>query len=209
MNDSRNIYLKSIILNPIEQRYLASCYPLKDRSWYDEALRWREIFRNYAKSNSNVEIEVISIAKAFPHFARLCIEGFFIDRTVQNYFEGTDEKSHNMRNYLFAKSRKREKLPKEILEEMLEHVEYCSVRPVSLRDRIVFSYGGPREEEIDTEYFGIDLVHESDFAFVHGRSNKGSILIRGVSEEEFKNLVKWFEERQKSKDNPFRKIKNS
>ncbi|MEM7816695.1 MAG: hypothetical protein QXZ20_02150, partial [Candidatus Aenigmatarchaeota archaeon] len=49
---------------------------------------------------------------------------------------------------------------------------------------------------------------EYEFAFVHGRNEKGSILVRYVSREDFENLAKWFEERWKSKENPFRRIKN-
>ncbi|MEM5870677.1 MAG: hypothetical protein QW758_01850 [Candidatus Aenigmatarchaeota archaeon] len=205
-----------VTLNPIEQRYIATCYPLKDRPYYEEALRAREIFRDYAIKNETIEIDLNNIALAFPHLARLIREGFFKERTIQSYFEGIDDKSHNMRNYLFAKSRMRDKLPENVLFDILHHVEYCSVRPCYLKENIIFSYGGEVKDDIDKYYFSLSIGQESfqvenreyEFAFLHGRSEKGSIFVRYVSKEEFENLLKWFEERWKSKENPFRIIKN-
>lgn len=199
---------RNILINTVEQRYIATCYPLKDRPYYEEALKWRERFREYAKMNKTIEIDANEIKLAFPHLARLIIEGFFENRTIQSYFEGVDEKSHNMRNYLFAKSRMREKLPQEILSDILLHVEYCSVRPCDLRNNLVISYSGEREENIDKYYFDGDSLLDANFAFLHGKSENGSVVIREVTKEEFDILAKWFKERQKSRENPFRRIKN-
>ncbi|MEM7816694.1 MAG: hypothetical protein QXZ20_02145, partial [Candidatus Aenigmatarchaeota archaeon] len=138
-----------VTLNPIEQRYIATCYPLKDRPYYEDALRLRETFRYYAIKNETIEIDVNNIALAFPHLARLITEGFFKERTIQSYFEGIDDKSHNMRNYLFAKARMRDKLPEHVLFDILHHVECCSVRPCYVKDNLILSYGGEIKDEID------------------------------------------------------------
>lgn len=203
---------RKIILNPIEQRYIASCYPLKDRAYYEEALKMRNIFRELANKNEKIEIDLSTIALAFPHLSRLYIEGFFNNRTIQSYFEGIDDKSHNMRNYLFAKARMREALkikeyPWEIMKYVLEHVEYCSVKPCYVEENLIISYCGELKDEIDKNYFSLADDQESCFAFVHGRSEKGSILIRYVTKDEFENLLEWFEKRYESKENPFKMIK--
>jgi len=195
-----------IVLTPIEQRYISTCYPLPDRPFYNEALFWKNKLRESSVKDEDIEVPFEDIGKAFPHICRLYKEGFFDERSIQSYFEGVDDKSHNMRMYLFAKRVARGKRPELALINVLRHVEACSVKPADLRRSLVWSYGAVRRSLIDTEYF--NSSPQSDLVFVHGRSNGGEVVVRDVSEEEFERLKSWFEERQKSKENPFVRFRN-
>ncbi len=191
---------------PIEQRYLSTCYPLPDRPFYDEAMVWKENMRYLSMKNETIDVSLRHIVKAFPHLGALYVKGLFDKRTVKSYFEGTDQDSHNMRMYLFAKSAYRKGLPEKALLDVLEHVEACSVKPADLRNSLIYSYGDNYHSQLDTEY--LDIVPESDFVFVHGRSPDGEIVIRDVMEEKFEALREWFDKRKESKSNPFVKFRD-
>ena len=208
-NNSFLIFMKrslseKIILTPIEQRYISTCYPLPDRPFLDKVEYWKRILREGSKNDKNLEISLNDLGLAFPHIGMLYIQGFFDERSIQSYFEGIDEKSHNMRMYLFAKKIYRKKFPQTL--NVLSHIEYCSVKPAELETEKIYSYGMIYNYPVDTEYFGMRF--KNNFVLVHGRSENGLIAIRDITEEEFERFTKWFEERQKSKDNPFVKFKD-
>jgi hypothetical protein len=196
---------EKIILTPIEQRYISTCYPLPDRPCLDKVEYWKRILRESAKNDKNLEISFNDFGLAFPHIGILYLQGFFDERSIQSYFEGIDEKSHNMRMYLFAKKMDRKRSP-QILNVLL-HIEYCSVKPADLENQKIHSYGMNYDYPIDTGYFS-DMQLKNNFVLVHGKSKKGLIAIREITKEEFEIFSNWFEERQKSKENPFVKFKD-
>jgi len=200
----KNSFSEKIILTPIEQRYISTCYPLPDRPFLDKVEYWKRILREAAKNNKNLEVSLHDFSLAFPHIASLYLKGFFNERSIQSYFEGIDEKSHNMRMYLFAKKMYRNNFPK--IFDVLLHIEYCSVKPADLETEKIYSYGMVYNYPIDVDYFG--FYPENNLILLHGKSERGLIAIRELTKKEFKIFVSWFEERQKSKDNPFAKLKD-
>ncbi len=189
-----------IVLTPIEQKYIATCYPLPDKPFLDEANKWKEILRETSSNGEDIEVSVNDIGRAFPHIGTLYQRGLFNKRSVRSYFEGTDQESHNMRMYLFAKNIARKQPPEHIVLKVLHHVECCSVKVADLDSFIIWSYGMTYTFPLDTDYFGIKP--RSNRVFVHGKSERGMVVVRDVSEEEFEKFRSWFEERQSS-DNPF------
>ena len=206
-----------LTLSPIEQRYIATCPLWEGRAYLEEARKYKKILRESAKRNKEITLSLEEISKPFPHISRLARDGFFEKRSVQSYFEGSDESSHNMLLYLFTKSsyRKMRKIAEGNFEEpmknLLYHANVCAVKPVDLEARTMWCFNGVMEERIDLEYFGVGFFereeHNSKYGFVHGVSDNGHVLVRFVEEDEFLRMKRWFEERQKSKENPFRKIK--
>jgi hypothetical protein len=198
----KNMQESEIILTPLEQRYISTCYPLPDRPFIKEANKWKERLRK-TQEMGNILLSLEEIGKAFPHIGMLYKIGFFEKRSIQSYFEGLDEKGHNTRMYLFAKKCERSKIPKEMLLGVMLHVEHCSVRIAETKNSKICSYLGEYEYPIDLNYFGNGFSNE--YVIVHGKSEKGAIAIRDLSRDEFDVYKKWFEERQKSKSNPFAK----
>lgn len=193
-----------IRLTPVEQRYIASCSPLPDRIFYDEAIKWKEILRKSAIDDKLMEVPVTELTKPFPNITRLYFEGLFKTRSVQDYFEGADIKSHNLRMYSYAK--KALKLPEIELLAVLSHIEQCSVRIAwAETDNLatVFSYKNNYGIELDKEYLDIHPVTEC--VFIHGKSEKGAIVVRGAEDFEVKEVMDWFENIQKNPKNPFLK----
>lgn len=177
-----------------------TCFPLLDRPFYEKALEWKEKLRDQK------EIPLEEFIKAFPHLGRLYLEGLFERKTIQEYFEGIDLDSHNMRMYLFAKkfARHKGRELKHILYPTLEHLEVCAVKPVDLKKQQVWGYFGSYKTDLDFDYFDIS---SKGYGFVHGRSEKGLVVIREVKEEEFQILKEWFEKRAISKENPFKYLR--
>lgn len=190
-----------IILTPIEQRYIATCYPLPDRPFLDEANEWKERLKESSLKNEDIEVAANDISRAFPHIGMLYRRGFFDERSIRSYFEATDQESHNMRMYLFAKSVARKHPPEHILLGVLDHVEHCSVKVADLDSSTLWSYGGPYQCTLDTDYF--NLSPNSNWVLVHGKNKNGVIVIRDILEDEFERFRRWFEERQSSSRNPF------
>ena len=180
----------------IELRYLASCLIYPEFPFYKEKLRMRNYIRHEVLKGNFLEFSSVEIKDVFPRISRLIEEGFFEQRTPQSYFEGTDLAAHNMRLYKYAKKFRKQ-------TEMLKSIEFCCVRPVDISNGIVASFSGDLEARLDTDYFE---VNPSKFGFTHGFTDKGLILIRDVSEEEYCFMLEFFRERQKSKRNPFRKF---
>ncbi|MCX8147631.1 MAG: hypothetical protein N3D84_04140 [Candidatus Woesearchaeota archaeon] len=177
-------------------------------------MEWKEKIKNLSLRGEEIELDIKEISTAFPYLTRLYAEGFFEERSVQNYFEGTDEKSHNFRKYLFmrniaknltADSHFKSHTLLDVLHNMLDHTAFCSVRPAKLDESKVWSYDGIRTLSLDKNYFNLEL--KSNYAFVHGKNNGMPIVVRGAKENEFELMREWFEERQKSKKNPFIKFK--
>ena len=191
---------KRLNLNPIEQRYIATCYPLPDRPGIEYVEEWKERMRQSSLEGKAVEIPVDRICAPFPHVGSLCEKGFFETTGVQEYFEGLGEGSHNMRMYQFAKRVARNRLPDEILKGVLEHVDGCSVKPARMSDSTVWSFSGPRKARIDRDYFG---HQECEYGLLHGKNRGMLVLIRGITQEEFEKYRSWFEDRAKSKTSPF------
>jgi len=195
--------MNRIILNPIERRYIATCPFLEERMSPEEAKTWRDKLRYSSEEYATIEMDN-GFALAFPHITRLYRSGEFNDRNIQDYFEGGDEKSHNMRMYLFVKKLKRKKAPEHFLRRVVRHVNICAVKPADIDRSIVWFFGGEKEVPIDENYF--DMERGGRYAFVHGESDKGNIVVRYVSRKEFERMRVWFEKRNKSKRNPFKTI---
>ena len=192
----------TIVLTPLEQRYISTCYPLTDRPFYEEAMTWKEKLREAAVAGKDIEVPTRELVIAFPHIGRLYLEGFFKERSIQSYFEGLGQGSHNLRMYLFAKRLARSQAPEPIILDVLHHVETCSVRVASLGDLTTWSYGGTYPCPLDVEYFGAHV--EGSYVLVHGRSEKGPVVIRSLSTEDFERFKAWFEKRQAARlRNPF------
>lgn len=190
----------NIILTPLEQRYLSTCYPLPDRPFYDEVSKWKEFLRWNSIEDKDLELSD-ELLRVFPHIGRLYMNGLFNRRSIQSYFEGIDLDSHNMRMYLFAKRAARN-IPPDILSSILSHVKTCSVKPADMSTSTIWSYDGVYHGEIDLSYFNLTLG--GFYVFVHGANGSDiDIAIRQITKEEFDLLRNWYEERQKSKENPF------
>ncbi len=190
-----------ITLTPLEQRYISTCYPLPDRPFIDEVHEWQERLRISSTKGESIVAVVADIGRVFPHVGRLCREGFFDERSIQSYFEGIDPLSHTMRMYLFGKRVARKQPPEHILLAVLHHIEHCSVRVADLNTSTVWSYGMTYQYPLDIHYFNLNA--RSSRVLVHGKSNKGVIVVRDASEEEFEKFSSWYEERQSSNTNPF------
>jgi len=195
-----------IRLTPVEQRYIASCSPLPDRIFYDEAIKWKEIMRKSAIDDKLMEVPVIELTKPFPNITRLYFQGLFKNRSVQSYFEGIDSQAHNLRMYSFAKKIERNGFLQNMVPDVLAHVELCSVKVADLVESRVWSYtgiyrGGDNNFLIDTDYLKVHPI--TDYVFVHGKSEKGLIAVRSAKEHEVEIMKEWFERRQRSSKNPF------
>lgn len=194
--------VEKILLSPIEQRYVSTCYPLEDRPRYDEAMAWKKKLQKSAIAGEPVEVDAGDFGRAFPHVGRLYSEKLFDEISFLHYFEGTDQNSHNMRAYLFAKNVAKKNIPREIMRSVIHHLTVCSVRVARLEDSRVWSYGGSYSMELDRTYFGDSQFGQ--YAFLHGRSEKGPVVVRTASEEEFEKLSSWFERiHSKNKKSPF------
>ncbi len=188
-------------LTPLELRYLATCYPLKDRPGIDEANRWKALARDRAGRTETRELPLRDIALAFPHVCGLAIKGFFEMRSVQDYFEGLDQESHIMRLYLFARSAARKSTPEHLMLGILQHTEGCSVRIADASAGKVWGFGGIYALPINTQYFSQPVIGR--YMLVHGHEQGHAVAIRAVSDPVFQVYSGWFEDRHKSKDNPF------
>lgn len=199
-----------INFSPIEQRYVASCYPLPDRPGIASCLDWRKTFTHYARNLQEVAVAIAQLAEPFPHLARLALEGVFNRQSIQSYFEGLEFpekgeglKAHNPNLYLFAISTMRAKLPEEILRSVLAHVDGCSVKPACLSRKSVMGYDGEKTDQpIDVAFLSHDPPI-SDCVLVHGCSQNGHQAIRYITPAEYQRFQAWFHARQQSKLNPF------
>jgi hypothetical protein len=196
---------EKIKLTPIDQRYIASCSPLPHKSNYAEAMRWKEILQKSSMADKEKWIPISEFRVPFPKIYVLHKAGVFDDRSVKNYFEGTDREGHNELLYDYAKDAAKRNDPD--LPGILAHIEQCSVRIAHIEDNLatVFSYRDNYAINLDKEYLGIHPV--TDHVFIHGKSEKGAIVIRGIEDYEAEDMIQWFEELQKSPDNPFLKYK--
>ena len=191
-----------IELNPVVQKYMASCYPLADRQFINEAEQWKNYLQLSSREKKTINLPLGKIARAFPHLGKLQLKGFFDGRSIQSYFEGTDPDSHNMRMYLMAKRMARDCVPWPIMKNILEHVETCSVRVAQLLRKSgdstigrVWSYGETYRAELDTEH--LNPVIRSPFVFIHGKSDRGLIVVREAGPH-FEPFKEWFIERQQN-----------
>ena len=204
----------SFPVSPLEQEYIASCYPLPDRPGIEDCNRWKEELKVTISQGKQIDLFVSDIKSAFPHLAGLGNKGYFTEISVQEYFEGLDKDgSHNKNLYLFArnltKALKKSPDPdkaREILSAVLDHVDGCSVRAGDLTSGKVWSFRGINQEEVDQEYFNTRIGQR--FVLMHGVSSIGPIAIREISPLEFESYTKWFEKIQKSPRNPFHLLKN-
>lgn len=204
---------RSVVLSPLEQRYVASCYPLPDRPGLDSCNLWKARLRQSAGDGGMVEIKAREIGMAFPHLAMLIMQGKFQGiETVQGYFESLKEGglSHNLNLYKFAKSvgRAAKSMEKEEYAERLvpvmDHVNGCAVKPADLSGNKVWTFGGFEESGIDSHYFGNDKFCR--YALVHGVNEEGlPVAVRPIDASLFAVYRNWYEGRWKSKDNPFNK----
>ncbi len=201
--------MTKITLNPIEQKYIGTCYPLPDREGIKECSLWKqELKRNYDGNNREFDIE--KLKTPFPF-----IYAFFTahpQKMIQDNFEALDENSHIRK--LYAKAT-HTKINLDVLEKnpaaklaylkLLEHYEGCAVKVADLGQRLIWGYGGIYHTKIDENYF--EKI-KGRYAIIHGKSDNGLIVIREISEDEFRMYKTVFEEIQQRDNNPFRKYKN-
>lgn len=193
---------ENIELSPTVQKYMASCYPLADRPFINEAEQWKTHLQDLQLEPKTIELPLLKIARAFPHLGKLKLKGFFDRRSIQSYFEGTDPDSHNMRMYLLAKRMARDGAPPEVMDSILEHIETCSVKVAQISGKSddktfgrVWSYGGTYHAELDTQ--SLNPTIRSPEVFIHGRSDRGLMVIRDAGPA-FEPLKEWYIERQQN-----------
>lgn len=201
--------------SPIEQRYVASCYPLPDREGYAACMDWRSAFAAMAEKHHDATVELSQLAEPFPHLTRLALTRMFRSISIQDYFEGLDfpETSrglvyHNPGLYLFAKrvARTSNKNPamRSALLSVLDHVSGCSVKPALLSEGLVMDYSGVwKKEALLVDFLKHDAA-ANDYLLVHGKTHTGAhIGIRMIDTETFEAFTRWFHQRAYSKENPF------
>lgn len=209
--------LKSLQFSPIEQRYVASCYPLPDRDGFAACMDWRTTFSQLADQQQNAAVEIAQLAEPFPHLTRLALSNVFGAISIQEYFEGLDFPEttsglvyHNPGLYLFAKSiaRKSNNHPamRAALLSALDHVSGCSVKPALYSDGIVMDYSGVwKKENISVDFLKHDKTTDN-YLLVHGKTHSGAhIGIRRIDKETFDIFSQWFLKRAESRENPFGK----
>lgn len=198
---------------PIEQRYVASCYPLPDRPGFDACLNWRRTFSEYVRQNlESVTTSVGELAEPFPHLSRLALQGMFNSVSIQAYFEGLNFPEmangvsyHNPNLYLFAAATVRHHAPPAILAPVLDHIAGCSVKPAILSSSRVIDYVGDQPQLINRDFLQHDTA-VTDYVLVHGFATNGAHqAIRYLQPNEFDRFRHWFVARQQSKTNPFRR----
>jgi hypothetical protein len=197
---------------PIEQRYVASCYPLPDRPGIEACLDWRGHFAQAANQNQKqLVVSVAQLVEPFPHLARLILAGAFKKMSIQEYFEGLrfpEQASgfsyHNPNLYLFATSTARRKPPNHVLRPVLDHINGCSVKPARISTSTVANYLNESVNPIDLSFLNHD-PNPSDYVLVHGFNHSGHHqAIRYITPKEYQHYQSWFTARQRSRHNPFR-----
>ena len=181
---------RDVVLTPLEQRYVASCDCPVDYPHHDVTEAWKRRLTESTKQNRISTINSADIILPFPSLAYLiATEGLGSERTVQDYFEGGDEKSHNGRLVRFVKdTQNNSNLPHGLVEKMKYHATVCSVKLAKRDGSFVWSVYDTRPNFFD-DPFGVHP--ESDMVLVHGRSEKGHIIIREANKEDielFKGL---------------------
>lgn len=175
-----------ITLTPIEQRYVATCYPLPDQPNHDIVIYWKAKLTLSARANMPFAAHIKNLTQPFPDLARLVKDGFLTSRSVQSYFEGLDEASHNARLYTFATNAMKNSIPQHILESMLSHVRNCMTTVG--HGGLITSPFGECQEQVDQETFGIT----GEYLLLHGKSKKGHVAIRAISEEDYTAFQQYF-----------------
>lgn len=116
--------------------------------------------------------------------------------------------SHNVKLYRDALKRASlAKLPQKDLINFLETFEGCAVKVIDLKQNKMWGFAGIYENlPLDINYFNKDFKN-SKYALSHGSSQDGFIIIRNLSEREFKAYKNWFIVVQEREDNPFVPLK--
>jgi len=210
-------YSKPYLLNETEIKYVATCYPLPDRPGLCECEEWKKKLRQHLNSNNKTfEISSSEIRIPFPFLAKFINDGFFEKRSFQNYFEDTDELSHNEDNYQFILQifngkdlSKLSQEPKNALLKVLEHVLGCTIR---IYDRVENKewnlFGCIDNPKIDFNHFANSIKNTGNYYFLHGKSETGSIVIREINQTEFLKYKSWLDSKIKLKnENPFVKYR--
>lgn len=202
----------SLEFSPIEQRYVASCYPLPDRPGIAACLDWRVTFTQYALQLQRTSVAITQLIEPFPHLAQLALKGQFTKSPIQAYFEGLEFPEtangidcHNPNLYLFAGKIARHNQQNHVLAAVLDHVSGCSVKPVYLPDTTMTDFAGTRQVALNTQFLQLDS-DPTKFALVHGfdQQNRHQV-IRYITPIEYHRFKDWFLARQRSPHNPFQK----
>jgi hypothetical protein len=201
----------SFTVNPLEQEYIATCYPLPDRPGLDSCAAWKGKLTESAKTGEKIELLVPEISLAFPHLASLAIKGYFEKNSVQQYFEGLlQEGAHDTNLYLFAKRVAKnlkgsdDPNAQKVLASVLDHANGCSVKPVDLEKGKMWTFAEVVDASVDQKYFGVNIGQR--FVLAHGISEIGPVAIRELTVDEFKIYTSWFEKLHKSPRNPFKHL---
>jgi hypothetical protein len=202
---------REILVNTLDQSYIATCYPLPNREGLDQCIDWKTKLKHSVLAASSINLSADDLRAPFPHLYRLLQEGYFDSTTIQDYFEGTNSGSHNQNLYLFAKAvyRRLKRAPEPVIEEILfpvlNHINGCAVKPANLDDHTIWSFGKIiTTTDINQNYFGNHPAQR--FALVHGIENGQHIIIRSISEDEFSAYSSWYTSHFKSNGNPFSEL---
>jgi len=175
-----------MILDQLSARYIATCHPYQGRLYVELAEEWKKrLIEGKREIPDNV------FAKAFPHAYRVYYSG----RNLQEYFESLEERSHNWLIWMFVINAFK-RLPKELMESVISHAEYCSVK-VGVLDssEIVFpSLTGDYRIPVSN----ISFLHpdQSSYHYLHGFDNGKIYAIRAANEDNYNMFKKWFEARK-------------
>lgn len=202
--------MTKIKLNPIEQKYIGTCYPLPDRIGLELCNIWKNKLKTNYK-NEDIKINLNELKIAFPFIYNFLTTNK--SGSIQNRFEGISEDSHLKKLYIKAENIK---IKIEILEKnlegkkaylkLLEHYEGCGIKVADLERNIVLGYGGDYNVKIDKNYFE-EITGR--YVIIHGKSQNGLIVIRTITKSEFDLYAKILKDIQNRTNNPFKKFKKN
>lgn len=163
---------RRIILSPLEQMYVATCDCVDNYMYSSHTKKWKERLLSCAKDLMDIEVGSTEILLPFPTLAYLiCAEGLGTDWSLTEYFEGTDERSHNSRlRYMTKLAESNRLVPEDFIREIKKHSENCSVRIVKTDSS---NLSDP-----------FDINPTTEYVFTHGVNSEGRIIIREASADD-------------------------
>ena len=172
-------------LSEIESRYILSCHPYEGRRFSELAEKYKSELRNGKR-----EISEKDFARAFPHAYKIYKSG----RDLKEYFESTNQGSHNWLLWMFIVNSFKRKLPENILIDIITHVEYCSVKVGKLDDKDDKIFFPSLTGEYFLEKHKINFLCKPDeeYYMLHGFDNGKVHAIRQATIEDFNRFKEWF-----------------
>ncbi len=166
---------RKIVLNPLEQRYIATCDCVDDYPHSDKTREWKGKLALNSRNDTSITVRSSEMLLPFPTLAYLIgTEGLGDDWPVIEYFEGLDDRSHNHRLHEMARrAAKNPKIPQELLRRMENHATDCSVSLVRT------------DEKLDDPF---DVKPSTNYVLTHGRYNGMPVIIREATDND---VAKW------------------